>query len=172
MTYPPPPQAPKKLQRSRSNRMLGGVCGGVADYLNLDPTLVRVLTAILTVITGVPVVIYLVMLFVVPEEGTEPPRFRPSADESRSATDGAFTSAGPSGPGFAATPPSAPDDTVWGSEGAPWEQRPAEPVAPTDPEPVAPFDPLPPAPSDPVPPAPSDPEAPGTPPEDQPRPGL
>ena len=45
MTSPYPPyQQPRKLERSRTNKVLGGVCGGVANYVNMDPTLVRVLT--------------------------------------------------------------------------------------------------------------------------------
>ncbi len=43
----------------------------MATYLNMDPTLVRVLTVVLTLFTGVPVVVYLVLLLVVPEEGSD-----------------------------------------------------------------------------------------------------
>ena len=108
--YSPPPP-PKRLLRSRSDRILGGVCGGVADYLNMDATLVRVLTAILTLITGVPIIVYLVMLFIVPEEGSQPPGGYPSVQPP--------TAAGPA-------------DHVWGAAGAPWEQPEphAEPVTP------------------------------------------
>ena len=65
--YPPPP---KKLERSTSNKVLGGVCGGVAKYLNMDPTLVRVLTVVISVFTGFPVIAYIIALFVIPEEGS------------------------------------------------------------------------------------------------------
>ena len=37
----------KKLYRSRKNRMLCGVCGGIGEYLNIDPTLVRLLAVLL-----------------------------------------------------------------------------------------------------------------------------
>ena len=79
MTSPYPARQPKRLERSKSNRVLGGVCAGVANYLNMDPTLVRVLTVLLTLFTGVPVVVYLVLLLVVPEEGspTAPPSYPP-----------------------------------------------------------------------------------------------
>ena len=72
MSSPYPPQAPKRLERSKSNRILGGVCAGVANYLNMDPTLVRVLTVVISLFTGVPVILYIIALFVVPEEGSQP----------------------------------------------------------------------------------------------------
>jgi hypothetical protein len=53
MSSPYPPQPPKRLERSKSNRILGGVCAGVANYLNMDPTLVRVLTVVISLFTGV-----------------------------------------------------------------------------------------------------------------------
>lgn len=59
----------KKLTRSRSNRKLAGVCGGLANYFGLDPSLVRIGYAILTIFTafaGIPV--YLIMWLIVPEE--------------------------------------------------------------------------------------------------------
>ena len=78
MSSPYPPSAPRKLYRSRSKRMIGGVCGGLADYLNMDPTLVRILTVVIALFTGIPVVLYIVALFVVPEEPTGfPPQAYP-----------------------------------------------------------------------------------------------
>ena len=72
MSSPYPPQAPKRLERSKSNRIVGGVCAGVANYFNMDPTLVRVLTVVISLFTGVPVILYIIALFVVPEEGSQP----------------------------------------------------------------------------------------------------
>ncbi|HPZ22342.1 MAG TPA: PspC domain-containing protein, partial [Bacillota bacterium] len=43
---------PKKLYRSRRNAIISGVCGGIADYLNLDPTVVRVLFVLFTLVTA------------------------------------------------------------------------------------------------------------------------
>ncbi|MBR1958746.1 MAG: PspC domain-containing protein, partial [Tidjanibacter sp.] len=58
---------PKKLYRSRS-RMLGGVCGGLAEYWNLDPTLIRVAVAVLFFVPVMPVVLpYLIMWLLIPE---------------------------------------------------------------------------------------------------------
>lgn len=62
--------ANKQLYRSRTNRMLLGVCGGLAEYLNADATIIRLIWAALTVISGfVPfVVIYLAAALIIPEE--------------------------------------------------------------------------------------------------------
>jgi phage shock protein C len=60
----------KKLYRSRENRMLGGVCGGLGEYFDIDPTLVRLLF-VFGAFLGIPgalVLIYLVMLIMVPQE--------------------------------------------------------------------------------------------------------
>jgi phage shock protein C len=54
-------EEPRKLYRSRSTRMIAGVCGGLADYFNIDATLVRVLFLLLAVFGGTGLVIYLVM---------------------------------------------------------------------------------------------------------------
>lgn len=51
MTYPTP-QPPKRLTRSRDDKVLAGVCGGLARYANLDPALVRILAVVLTLLTG------------------------------------------------------------------------------------------------------------------------
>lgn len=59
----------KKLYRSKTNRMLCGVCGGLGEFFGIDPTVVRLLVAIL-MFTGFPigVVLYFVAAFIVPEE--------------------------------------------------------------------------------------------------------
>ncbi|MCQ2095525.1 MAG: PspC domain-containing protein [Bacteroidaceae bacterium] len=57
------------LERSRSNRMLGGICGGMGKYLNMDPTIIRVLYVLLTLFTVFcGIIAYIVLLFVIPEE--------------------------------------------------------------------------------------------------------
>lgn len=58
----------KKLLRS-SNRMLAGVCGGIAEYLNIDPTVIRVLYLILSIFTiGFPgVLLYIILWIMIPE---------------------------------------------------------------------------------------------------------
>ncbi|PLR67313.1 MULTISPECIES: PspC domain-containing protein [Bacillaceae] len=61
----------KKLYRSKSKKMLGGVLGGLSDYIQIDVTLLRILFVILLLTTAFfPFgLIYLIMTFVVPNEG-------------------------------------------------------------------------------------------------------
>ena len=59
----------QRLYRSRSDVMLGGVCGGLAEYLGLDPTLVRLFFVLLAMGTGIGVFLYILMWIVVPVEG-------------------------------------------------------------------------------------------------------
>src|SRR3712207_502621 len=77
MSSPYPPQPPKRLVRSTSNRIIGGVCGGLADYLNMDANLVRILTVLISLFTGVPVILYIIALFVVPEDTASQPSAPP-----------------------------------------------------------------------------------------------
>jgi len=58
---------PKRLYRSDSEKLIGGVCGGIAEYFGLDPTLVRlgyIVLSIFTVFSGV--LAYLIMWIVIP----------------------------------------------------------------------------------------------------------
>jgi phage shock protein PspC (stress-responsive transcriptional regulator) len=60
----------KVLVRNRKGRMIAGVCSGVADYLGFDVTLVRVIVAVVSVITGgAGALAYLVAWALIPEEG-------------------------------------------------------------------------------------------------------
>jgi len=58
----------KRLSRSRSDRKLAGVCGGVAEFLGWDPTLVRVLWIVLTLLYGSGILIYLILWVAMPED--------------------------------------------------------------------------------------------------------
>lgn len=58
----------KRLTKSNRDRKIFGVCGGVAEYLECDPTLVRLLTAIATVACGAGLLIYLVAAIVMPND--------------------------------------------------------------------------------------------------------
>jgi phage shock protein C len=59
----------RKLYRSRKSRVISGVCGGLGEYLNIDPTVIRLVFVLLTVISlGYGLFIYLVMLLIIPEE--------------------------------------------------------------------------------------------------------
>ncbi len=58
----------RKLVRSRENKMICGVCGGIGEYLNIDPTLVRLLWAICSVASvGMGLLVYFVAAVVMPE---------------------------------------------------------------------------------------------------------
>ncbi len=63
----------KRLTRSSKNKMIAGVCGGLANYFNLDPSVVRVVWAILTIAGAgfLGIVGYIVMMVVVPEDSAE-----------------------------------------------------------------------------------------------------
>jgi phage shock protein C len=60
----------KRLYRSLDERMLAGVCGGLAEYFNMDPTLIRVLFVILSLAGGPGIVAYIILAIIVPEEPT------------------------------------------------------------------------------------------------------
>ena len=55
---------PKKLTRPRQDRKMAGVCAGLANYLGLDPTVVRVIYAILTLCTAIVtgLIVYLILM--------------------------------------------------------------------------------------------------------------
>ena len=58
----------ERLYRSRSDRMLFGVAGGMADWLDLDPSLVRLVWALLILAGGIGLLLYIVAAIVIPEE--------------------------------------------------------------------------------------------------------
>ena len=63
------PGQTKRLYRARDFRVLAGICGGLGKYLNLDPTIVRILCILFAVASlGTALLIYVVMIFVIPEE--------------------------------------------------------------------------------------------------------
>lgn len=71
----------KRLVRSRSNKMLFGVCAGLADYLNIDPVIVRLLAVLLTLWNGVGLLIYLVLALIMPQEPEIMPKANAFDDE-------------------------------------------------------------------------------------------
>jgi len=60
--------ADKKLYRSRSNRMIAGVCGGVGEYFGIDPTIVRLVWVFFTFLGGSGILAYIIAWIVVPEK--------------------------------------------------------------------------------------------------------
>jgi phage shock protein PspC (stress-responsive transcriptional regulator) len=70
-TPTPPPPAEDHLQRSSAHRMLAGVAGGLADYFDVDPTLVRVGFVVLSFLGGLAVPLYVAGWLLIPAEGAD-----------------------------------------------------------------------------------------------------
>lgn len=112
---------PRSLTRSRDDRVIAGVCGGLAKYLNLDASVVRIGVAVISLFTGVGLIAYVIAALVVPEEGSstnlwqQNTRFGAKSD-----------STGPTGAATSPTP-----------------ATPTDPLDPTDPiDPTAPTGPI------------------------------
>ena len=58
----------KKLLRSRKNRVIAGVCGGIGEYLGIDPTVVRLLWVVFTLMAGVGILAYIIAWIIIPEK--------------------------------------------------------------------------------------------------------
>ena len=56
----------KRLYRSRTQRMLAGVCGGIAEYFNIDPTLIRLGWVVFACMGGTGVLAYIIAAIVIP----------------------------------------------------------------------------------------------------------
>jgi phage shock protein C len=62
----------KRLYRSKNNRMIAGVCGGLAEYFGIDPVIIRIIAVILLLPGGLPgFVPYVILWIVVPENPAE-----------------------------------------------------------------------------------------------------
>jgi phage shock protein C len=107
-------QVPSRLYRSRSQKMIAGVCGGLGEYFDVDPVLIRLLFVVTAFISGVGILAYLVLWIVVPFDGDKVPRmdalrrdFDDLSDKIREYVDpirgGQGSEAGTSGSGSAAT---------------------------------------------------------------------
>ena len=65
----------KRLYRSRKEKMLGGVCGGLGEHIDVDPTIIRLVWAVVTVLSvGMGVLIYLIAWIVIPELPEDTPK--------------------------------------------------------------------------------------------------
>ena len=58
----------KKLFRSIDNRMICGVCGGVGNYFNVDPTLIRLVWVLASILGGSGLLVYIIAAIIIPEE--------------------------------------------------------------------------------------------------------
>lgn len=90
---PEPPRSPppaRRLQRSRDDRVIAGVCGGLAEYFGIDPVLVRIATLVLVFAGGAGLLLYVIGWIAIPVEPEAGAGERPSA-EPRERTTGSFT---------------------------------------------------------------------------------
>ena len=62
----------KKLYRSKTNKMIGGVCGGLGDFFELDPTLIRLGAVVLVLAAGAGILAYLIAWIIVPVDPLHP----------------------------------------------------------------------------------------------------
>ncbi len=58
----------KKLYKSVDNKVLCGVCGGLGEYFGIDPTIVRLIWVLLTLLFGAGIVLYIIAIFLIPRE--------------------------------------------------------------------------------------------------------
>lgn len=61
----------KKLYRSRKNRMIAGVAGGLGEYFDIDPVLFRVVFVATALFSGSGLILYLILMFIIPDEGMQ-----------------------------------------------------------------------------------------------------
>jgi phage shock protein C len=80
-------EQPKRLYRSRDERMLAGVCGGLGEYLNTDPTIIRIVFIIVALIgfIGGGIILYLALWLIIPEEPLSTSPSTPAAPAAPSA---------------------------------------------------------------------------------------
>ncbi len=58
----------KKVYRSKNSRIIGGVCGGIAEYLETDPTLIRIIWVLGSLLWGAGIFAYLILWIIIPEK--------------------------------------------------------------------------------------------------------
>ncbi len=93
----------RRLYRSETEKVLGGVAGGVSEYLDVDPSIVRVVWAVLALITGgVFFVLYIVMWIVVP---LAPESAMPPGGDASAGAGGDPNAPGAASPGWISPPP-------------------------------------------------------------------
>ena len=61
----------KKIYRSKKDSIIGGVCGGIAEYFEIDPTLVRLLAILIVFVGGVGIIAYIVAWIIIPQNPEE-----------------------------------------------------------------------------------------------------
>ncbi len=59
--------SPKRLERSNQNRMISGVCGGIGEYFNIDPTIIRLLWVVFCIAGGSGILAYIIAAIIIPQ---------------------------------------------------------------------------------------------------------
>jgi len=62
--------SPSRLYRSETNKVIAGVCGGLGDYFNIDPTIIRIIFVIITIFGGSGILIYIILWLIIPSESS------------------------------------------------------------------------------------------------------
>jgi phage shock protein C len=62
-----PKEQVKRLYRSRKNKVLGGVCGGLGEYFNIDPVIIRILWVAFSLLYGAGIVVYIIAWIIIPK---------------------------------------------------------------------------------------------------------
>jgi phage shock protein C len=57
----------KRIYRSKKDRVIGGICGGIAEYFNIDPVIVRVIAVILAFVWGFGIIAYIIAWIIIPQ---------------------------------------------------------------------------------------------------------
>jgi phage shock protein C len=118
----------RQLRRSATDRKIAGVCGGIAEYLNVDPTVIRIAAIALTVITGGAfIVAYVIALVVMPDTPRDAPVWNYAPTDRPGQPGAAGQPASPAQPGSSSAPAS-PTQPAQGFPGEPG----AVPGTPTD----------------------------------------
>lgn len=102
---------PTRLERSITNKVVAGVCGGIAEYLQVDPTLVRVFFVLGTIFTGgLGLLGYIVLVVLMPLPG-QPVPFVKTSGTATSTVEDAAAGGDPAEPAPLVAPPAAPRPT-------------------------------------------------------------
>ncbi|MBI3745143.1 MAG: PspC domain-containing protein [Chloroflexi bacterium] len=109
-----------RLYRSRDDRVLFGVCGGVADWLDLDPSLVRIAFALLVITGGIGLLLYIIMAIVVPPAPGMPAPGMPAPGMPDAAGGASAPSGTPTDPAAAMPPAGGPAAAAPGFQPGTW----------------------------------------------------
>jgi phage shock protein PspC (stress-responsive transcriptional regulator) len=63
----------RRLYRSRTEKIIAGVCGGLAEYFNTDPTIVRLIWVLVTLLGGAGILAYIILWILMPLQSPPPP---------------------------------------------------------------------------------------------------